>query len=294
MPRALVISGGGAKGAFAGGLAQSLIQSHGHNYDMFLGTSTGSLLITHLAIGEIEKLKQIFSNVRQKDIFNVCPFIIHKKDGKFLSRMNHWGIFWQFFKRKKTFGESRALRKLLENSLSKEEFIRAKELKIPIVTTVSNLTRNRVEYKYLSDCSYNEFIDWIWISCNMVPFMSLVKKNGCEYGDGGFGNIVPIQEAINLGATEVDVIVLSTRHKRVSKKHSTNALGLLLSSMDFMLDQIRNDDIFIGNLESIYNDVKVNFYHTPRKLTDNSFIFDIEQMRGWWQEGYEYGNNLVK
>ena len=43
--RALVISGGGSKGAFAGGVAQYLIeQDKGREYDMFLGTSTGSLL----------------------------------------------------------------------------------------------------------------------------------------------------------------------------------------------------------------------------------------------------------
>lgn len=45
--RALVISGGGSKGAFAGGVAQYLLQNKGRNYDLFLGTSTGSLLIPH-------------------------------------------------------------------------------------------------------------------------------------------------------------------------------------------------------------------------------------------------------
>ena len=48
--RALVISGGGSKGAFAGGVAQYLMEGLQHEYDMFLGTSTGSLLISHLAL----------------------------------------------------------------------------------------------------------------------------------------------------------------------------------------------------------------------------------------------------
>ena len=47
--RALVISGGGSKGAFAGGVAEFLIQESGKKYDLFVGTSTGSLLISHLA-----------------------------------------------------------------------------------------------------------------------------------------------------------------------------------------------------------------------------------------------------
>jgi len=41
--RALVISGGGSKGAFAGGVAQYLMQEKGHTYDLLLGTSTGSV-----------------------------------------------------------------------------------------------------------------------------------------------------------------------------------------------------------------------------------------------------------
>ena len=46
--RALVISGGGSKGAFAGGVAQYLMEVRGNQYDLLLGTSTGSLLIPHL------------------------------------------------------------------------------------------------------------------------------------------------------------------------------------------------------------------------------------------------------
>ena len=56
--RALVISGGGSKGAFAGGIAEYLISKCGIRYGLFVGTSTGSLLIPLLAIGEISKIKK--------------------------------------------------------------------------------------------------------------------------------------------------------------------------------------------------------------------------------------------
>jgi len=49
--KALVISGGGSKGAYAGGVAEYLIKKEGRDYDLYLGTSTGSLLIPHLAAG---------------------------------------------------------------------------------------------------------------------------------------------------------------------------------------------------------------------------------------------------
>lgn len=47
---ALVISGGGSKGAFAGGVAQYLIEELNKDYQLYLGTSTGSLLVSHLAL----------------------------------------------------------------------------------------------------------------------------------------------------------------------------------------------------------------------------------------------------
>ena len=65
--KALVISGGGSKGAYADGVAQYLIQEAGNNYDMFLGTSTGSLLVPHLAAGKIDKLYGIF----------ILKFLVH-------------------------------------------------------------------------------------------------------------------------------------------------------------------------------------------------------------------------
>ena len=79
--KALVISGGGSKGAFAGGVAEYLIKEKKNDYDILIGTSTGSLMVTHLAIGKVDELKEIYSNVDQHTIFNICPFKIKKYNG---------------------------------------------------------------------------------------------------------------------------------------------------------------------------------------------------------------------
>jgi NTE family protein len=76
---ALVISGGGSKGAFAGGVAQYLIEDLNREYDMYYGTSTGSLLVSHLALRKVEKIKEVYTSVNQNSIFSNCPFVIKKK-----------------------------------------------------------------------------------------------------------------------------------------------------------------------------------------------------------------------
>ncbi len=95
---ALVISGGGSKGAFAGGVAEYLIGHTKKEYDLFVGTSTGSLLIPFLARGEIERIKKLYTTIEQSDIFTVCPFKIRKKNGKVKVGINHFGIIKQFIR----------------------------------------------------------------------------------------------------------------------------------------------------------------------------------------------------
>ena len=286
--RALVISGGGSKGAYAGGVAQYLMQEEKRDYDLFLGTSTGSLLVPHLAAGQIDKLYNIYTNVNQSDIFSVNPFIIRKKGNREFVSIDFINTIWQFIKMKRTFGESKALRRHLKKNFSEAEYNFIKATKDDVVVTVSNLSKNRVEYKSIKEFSYNEFCDWIWISCNYIPFMSLVKKNGFEYADGGFGCVVPIREAIQRGATEVDAIVLESESMESIKVLGKNPFSLMLNLFGHVLDQVERSDITIGKLAAKNKNVKLNLYYTPSKLTENSLIFNKILMTGWWQQGFDY------
>ncbi len=293
--KALVISGGGCKGAFAGGVSEYLINVQKKEYDVFVGSSTGSLLIPHLSIGRVDKIKHTYTNVCQEDIYTVCPFIIKKhKDGSINKvSINHANTLKMFFKKEKTFGSHRALRDTIEKSFTKEDFDLVKKSPKKVITAVSNISRTVVEHKYVKDCEYQDYLDWMWASCSFVPFMSLVEKNGYSYADGGFGNYLPIEEAIDLGATEIDVIVLNPKRSPKKTIQVSNAFDLLIKMMLFTQKQIAYNDVLIGHLESIYNkDVKVNFMFTPYLLTEHSFYFDKNQMSQWWQEGYDYAKSL--
>ena len=286
--RALVISGGGSKGAFAGGVSQYLMQELKYNYDLFLGTSTGSLLISHLALSKIDKIKEVYTSVNQDSIFSNCPFVIQNKRGVNNISINHWNVFKNFYRGSKTFGESHNLFKLIKETITQEEFLELKNGPKEVVVTVSNLSLNTVEYKSVNDYSYDEFCEWVWISCNYTPFMSLVRKNGCEYADGGLGSMVPIEEAIKRGATEIDVIILQTEVSHLNRMPSKNAFSLLTSMFEFMLDRIENQNIRIGKYVANHNNAIINLYYTPTVLTTNSLIFNKEKMSKWWESGYNF------
>jgi predicted patatin/cPLA2 family phospholipase len=286
--RALVISGGGSKGAFAGGVAQYLMEQRNHNYDLFLGTSTGSLLISHLALQKIQKIKDVYTSVNQESIFSNCPFTIQKKHGISNIGIAHWNVLKNFYNGSKTFGESHNLLNLIRNTITPEEFETLKSGPKDIVVTVSNLSLNQIEYKSINDFEYDDFCEWIWISCNYTPFMSLVRKEGCEYADGGLGSMVPIEEAVKRGAKVVDAIILHTETTHFNRMPSRNAFSLLTNMFAFMLDRIERQNIRIGKFVANNNDAIINLYYTPTVLTTNSLIFEKDKMTSWWESGFQY------
>jgi predicted patatin/cPLA2 family phospholipase len=288
MKKALVISGGGSKGAFAGGVAQYLMKKKHKKYDLFLGTSTGSLMVSHLALGMLEELKELYTNVTQESIFSNSPFKIKKIAGEKVITINHLNTFWNYLNGRKTFGESKNLRSLIKRNITREMYGKIRAANKEVVVTVSNLTANQIEYKSINDCSYEDFCDWIWGSCNYVPFMSLLEKNHCQYADGGFGSLVPIREAILRGATEIDAIILETEVTQINRLPAKNPFSLLFDVFDFMLTHVERHNITIGKLAASNKNIKLNLYYTPTVLTTNSLVFDARLMKIWWKSGFKY------
>ena len=56
------------------------------------------------------------------------------------------------------------------NIINPDEFKLLKMINKEVVIMVSKLSTNKVEFKKMIVFSYREYIDWIWISCNYLPF----------------------------------------------------------------------------------------------------------------------------
>jgi len=292
MKRALVISGGGSKGAWAGGVAEYLIKEKKHNYVLGVGSSTGSILLPHLLIDEVEIIKHIYTHVRTRDIFSLNPFIITKEEDDFRVKLNHLNIVKSFIKRTPTFGDSHKLLRKLRREIKLKHFNKLRELDKEVIVTVSNLTQQKLEYKSSKTERYADFIDWIWGSANYAPFMSILRKGGQEYADGGFATLLPIRAAIDLGDVEaVDVIVLSPKDPHKILPPSTNAFQTISKIFDVSMHHSFNKDLMLGQLKSLTRKVDVNLYYTPDLLTEYPLVFDPKTMRNWWQMGYEFAKS---
>jgi hypothetical protein len=69
---------------------------------------------------------------------------------------------------------------------------------------------------------------------------------------------------------------------------SRNPFNLITNLFNFMQIHIEKNNINAGKLDARQQGVKLNLYYTPTVLTTNTLIFEKEEMRRWWREGFLY------
>ena len=290
--RGLSLSGGGAKGAFVGGMLEYMKMEKGMDFDLYSGTSTGTLLQTLTSINRFDLLKEGYTSITSDDIYEISPF----KEGKDPEnpKINILGLLkMHFIEKEPTFGDSSKLKELITRFFPKELFDESLAMGKTLIAAVSNLDTAQTETYLSTETTYEEFCDWSWISCNAVPFTSLVKRNDMYYADGGFTEHIPIRKLIEMGATEITAITTKTLdYKPVSKDFGRNPLSLLSRMIDVLLWESSERDLEVVKQMALEKDVTLNIYYMPRNLTDNSMYFDKALMTQWWNEGYEHAKEL--
>lgn len=291
--KGLALSGGGSQGAFTGGILEAMHKEYGKDYDLYAGNSTGSLLQTLTSIKDFKALKEGYTTIQMDDIYKTSPF--KKNSDSNNPKMNWWSLFKMMVIRgEPTFGDSSNLKKTMEKFFPKEKFDEVSEQGKELITTVTNLSKVRSEYYSSKHTTYDEFMDWTWISTNAVPFSSLVKRNGDYYADGGYMTHMPIQEAIDNDADEIDAITTKPMdydgNKNIKIK---NVLQLIERIIEAMLWETSKRDIEVSKLRAKNKRVKLNIIYAPKRITDNPMYFDKEIMNKWWDMGYGYAQKNV-
>src|SRR4051812_18585740 len=145
---AIVLSGGGAKGAFQVGVLDALIQDKKVDFHIAVGTSTGSIQAAAVAHDDIPRLIQFWTSIKKTDH-------IYRKRG---------GMLLDIITGKPSLYATPPLKTLLSQSID-EQKIKAsgKRLRIGIV----NLTNG--EFRVVGENASN-LADWVYASCAM-PFV---------------------------------------------------------------------------------------------------------------------------
>jgi len=291
--KACLISGGGAWGAYGGGTLARI----NNRYDTVVGVSTGSLLAPLTALRQWEVLKDAYTNVNGSNVFDKCWFkgkLINKQ-----GKLRKFPIMMTLLLGDKSVYTSKVLRKTIALSFTEERFNKLKERHQEILVGTQNFAQlpSKVHYFSSLDETYEDFIDWMWCSACFPFFTSLVKKSWKDsegrfhigqWSDGGISDLIGIDELMRKGFKDIDIILHRTR---VTDKFEGERVHNLMENVTTSIGAMRYDIEFEYFYERIkrFNKqgAKVTVYWLPRKLSQNSMVFNKKQMGEWWDEGYE-------
>lgn len=293
--RAIVLSGGGAKGCFQLGVLDYLREiGEIYNFDIICGTSVGTLNAVMLAQEDYPKLKDLWFGLKgNSDIYYGLPVLRFLFSGMSLYSNN-------------------PLMKLIDKYVDYQKLIQVlnngqKTLKIGVVSlqTGQVFYINPLENK-LGTCSKSitqeRFKKFILASTSipvMFPAQGVDKKefyHWLPFADGGLRDITPLKAAIDAGAETILVVLASPRGMRDDRK-KFKIKNALLRTIDILTNEIYNQDIdnckwYNEHLADDGVHRKINLTIIEPKDWDaipDTLEFDPKMIRS----GYEHGKKMA-
>lgn len=271
MKTALVVSGGGCKGAFAIGAIQWLIDL-GMHFDIIVGTSTGALIASLVGADQFSTAYNIYSNVTTRQI--IKPYC------------------WLTLPWRSAIYNDKGLRHIICKNYTQEihEKLNASDTEI----RVCSVSLNTGETRYWSpkETSRDTFMRALSASSNQPGLMPPIQVlPGEDYHvDGGVREVVPIQKAIELGATRIIAIVLERRQLSMAPGEFTRIPKVLLRTLTLMVAETRNNDIdLVRKMPSI----ELTVIRPKTHLTDNDLEFKPEIMREMIKRGNQRAKEVI-
>jgi NTE family protein len=238
---ALVVSGGGARGAFAVGAIKEI--SKKVSFDMVAGTSTGALIAPLVATGDIELLEKIYSMAETDKII--------KKNGG----LNMVSVY-----------TTEGLKNLIDNYIDEKRYKKILESSTEVFLTTVNLANGQIKYwnpktsgKGGKAMSLEDFRSALLASASMPILMPPVKIGKEFHVDGGVREVAPLSIAIDENAETIYAIILSAE-KSTPKDIKLNGLmpiaEVALATIDALVQDVAENDVGIADL---YNKSVVYF-----------------------------------
>ena len=251
---ALVVSGGGAKGAYAVGVIKHLVQELNVKFDLVAGTSTGGLIAPFVIADKVDLLEELYSNVSTDDVLG-------KREGIF-NVLRSTALF-----------RTTPLAQLIKKHLTEEMFnqimngipdLVGDRVKREMFITTVNLQNERTVYFHNSDNPSfprdreSELIQFdnletmqrAVLATASIPFymppVTIPRGSNQQYSDGGVRDVAPLSIAIENGATEIYSIVLTPVQRSVREKKVNNLVGVLERTVDLFSSEVLLNDINEG------------------------------------------------
>lgn len=194
--RALVLSGGGAKGSYQIGVWKALKKLH-IKIDIITGTSVGALNGALMTQKSYFKAKRLWNKINNKVLFgdnaveSTKDIDIYKMYAKEIVKNGGMDV--------------KELEELIHNSLNINKLYRSK-INFGLVTY--NLSKKTVYELAKNDIDKDKMSDYLMASATCYPAFQKKDIEGLKYIDGGYYDNLPIDLARKLGAEDIIAVDL--------------------------------------------------------------------------------------
>jgi predicted acylesterase/phospholipase RssA len=320
---ALVISGGGAKGAFAVGALEYIFATYHHTgwFAITGGTSTGALIAPIAALmgapdptgsDALDVLVEMYTTVTTKDI---------------LDKQN----FFELLVRRDALYESTPLNHLLHEKFRPAwfEWLKGPEAPDSYVVYTNYQSGQRIIASPKDPAMTRErFLMAMLASASVPVIMEAAKLDGTVCYDGGVRDLLPFGQAIDLGATKIVPIFLDPEKFPETSDSFRNAYKIMLRTIEILVDETGRNDFEVaqlinlaiqakermirafegdpgalGKLNQIFEEFEPLFgkrlievipdLRPDRVLTEDALAFDPKKMKEWVRLGFEKAKTVI-
>ena len=281
---ALVLGGGGAKGAYEVG-AIAALDELGIKAGSVFGTSVGALHAAMYAQGSMDAAAALWDNIRLSDVVSEESLAIADDAENIFDHPEKLLEFITRYAQKKGVDVS-PLMDLL-HKLIDEDKIRRSGVHLGIVTT--RFPSLAMVEKRLEEMETGSLIDWLMASASCFPIFPMKQVGGDRYIDGGFCDNTPVEMAVRSGARDIVAIDIGKhrshtqydRRPNITYIRTSQPLGGLLT-LDSALSA-RNR--ILG-----YNDVMRAF----GRMRGVSYSFDAVDAQALYARAQDYVIHLTQ
>lgn len=200
---ALVLGGGGAKGAYEIGVWRALIELDiDSKIDIAVGTSIGSLNAAFVAQRDYDKAIEMWKKFDAGKLLHVDNYKALDEKQKTISSMQNVtkDILYEGGVELTEYLET--VKKYIDENL-----VRKSKIRYAAVTV--DITNQKPVEKLLKDMKKGQLAEYITASSSLAPALKPHEIEGVKHIDGGFFDVLPINLAVKMGADEVIAVDLN-------------------------------------------------------------------------------------
>jgi len=258
---ALVLCGGGSRGAVEVGLYRALMEL-GVRIDLVIGTSVGAINGAAIAAGlSPDVLARLWRDLSRRDVFA-------------LNRQLFWKLMWA-----DSLYDPRPLRRFVERRLPLRRF---EDLSIPLVVTGTDFHTGEPLY-----WRQGALLDAIMASVAMPGLFPPQLVQGVQVVDGGISDNVPIDVAVAEGADTVIFILCACCER--THRPVRGLFPILRRAVGIAIDRKYQADIrrYAGRARLIVIEPPIDpeidlldFSHTD-ELIARGYVSALAALKGW-------------